>query len=153
MLFNVTDTELKNTGNLIPAGSYAAFIDTAEVKTTKDGNGQYIEFMWKIIGPTQKNRTLFTRHNFKNANAQAVEIAKEELKAMMVAGGRTNFAVSSPAEMKGLVCQLYIKVGTDKSGKEVNKVTNYSTPKGDVAAAAHQGKSSSSVTSNRVPGL
>lgn len=153
MLFNVTNVEARSNNTVVPEGSYAAFVETAEVKKTKDGEGQYLALMWKIIGPTQKNRTIFANYNFQNKNEKAQEIAMQDLKSILTAAGKTNFAISSPNEMLGLVCQIFVKTKVDSYG-EKNVITNYSACKQDVAAVStsHQGKSSSPA-SNRVPGL
>lgn len=153
MLFNVTSVEVKEQSTVVPEGSYAAFVDKAEVKKTKDGEGQYLALMWKIAGPTHKNRTIFANYNFQNKNAKAQEIAMQDLKSILTAAGKTNFAISSPNEMLGLVCQIFVKTKVDSYG-EKNIITNYSASKMDVAAMAttitQNGKSS---TSARVPGL
>ena len=47
----------------LPKGWYSATIAGAELKTTKNGSGQYIAVRYDIIGPTHQGRVVFGNLN------------------------------------------------------------------------------------------
>lgn len=71
----------------IPAGWYESRIDNAELKDTKNGDGQYIKIRFSIIGPTHQGRTVFANLNIRNASAKAEEIGRQQLGELMRAIG------------------------------------------------------------------
>lgn len=71
----------------IPAGWYESKIDNAELKDTKNGDGQYIKIRFSIVGPTHQGRTVFANLNIRNASAKAEEIGRQQLGELMRAIG------------------------------------------------------------------
>lgn len=71
----------------VPAGKYAAMITESEMKPTKAGTGQYLQFTFEIIDGEFKGRLLWARLNLENPNTQAVAIARAELSAVCRAVG------------------------------------------------------------------
>lgn len=67
----------------VPAGWYQVKIGGAEIKTTKNGTGQYIAVRYDIIGPTHQGRVVFGNLNIKNANPKAEEIGRQQLGDLM----------------------------------------------------------------------
>jgi hypothetical protein len=63
--FNADDLPQGNTYEPLPAGWYTATIADAELKTTKDGSGQYIKVRYDITGPTHQGRVVFGNINTK----------------------------------------------------------------------------------------
>lgn len=155
MLFDVTTTEAKSEGGLIPDGKYLAFIDKVELKKTKDETGKYLAVMWRLVEPPFKNRTVFHNYNFQSMSEKAQEIAMKDLKTLFVAAGRTEFKITKPEEMLGLVCEIQVKTKVDSFG-EKNIVTNYYKTKKDVAALAQPSATAVAAkpkSQARVPGL
>ncbi|MFP5471986.1 MAG: DUF669 domain-containing protein, partial [Bacteroidia bacterium] len=79
--------ETFDASNTLPAGWYTATIADAELKTTKDGSGQYINVRYDITGPTHQGRVVFGKLNIKNASAKAEEIGRQKLGELMRAIG------------------------------------------------------------------
>ena len=63
----------------LPKGWYSATIAGAELKTTKNGTGQYIAVRYDIIGPTHQGRVVFGNINIRNQNIKAEEIGRAQL--------------------------------------------------------------------------
>lgn len=63
----------------LPKGWYSATIAGAELKTTKNGSGQYIAVRYDIIGPTHQGRVVFGNINIRNQNIKAEEIGRAQL--------------------------------------------------------------------------
>lgn len=87
--FSVEDLPVSINNNFepLPEGWYTAAISGAEIKTTKAGNGQYINVKYTIIGPTHQGRVVFGMINIKNPNTQAEEIGRQQLGEIMRAIG------------------------------------------------------------------
>ena len=71
----------------LPAGWDTAAITGAELKPTKDGNGQYIKVRYDITGPAHQGRVVFGNLNIKNPSAKAEEIGRQQLGEIMRAIG------------------------------------------------------------------
>lgn len=85
--FNADDLPRGSTYDPLPAGWYTASIADAELKTTKDGSGQYIKVRYDITGPTHQGRVVFGNINIRNASAKAEEIGRQQLGELMRAIG------------------------------------------------------------------
>lgn len=64
----------------LPAGNYEAQIIDSDIRTTKDGTGEYIALTWEILTPEYTGRRVFDNLNIVNKNEKAVAIAKSRLK-------------------------------------------------------------------------
>jgi Protein of unknown function (DUF669) len=71
----------------VPAGKYLAVINASEMKPTKNGAGQYLEFEYQILTGEHQGRRLWSRHTLQHTNLQTVEIARSELSAICRAIG------------------------------------------------------------------
>jgi len=71
----------------LPAGEYPVVISSSEIKTTRAGNGQYLQLVYDVIDGDFKGRKLFDRLNLVNENTQAEEIAKRSLSSICRAVG------------------------------------------------------------------
>lgn len=71
----------------IPAGKYLAVITESEMKSTKNGNGSYLELTFQVIEGEFKGRNLWSRLNLDNPNQLTVQIARGELSAVCRAVG------------------------------------------------------------------
>lgn len=72
---------------LVPPDWYDAVISEAEVKKTKDGLGKYIKLRLDITGPSCSGRCVFANINTNNKSADAQEIGRSQLNAIMGAIG------------------------------------------------------------------
>jgi hypothetical protein len=71
----------------LPAGKYPAVIVDSEMKTTKSGDGHYLELRFQLLEGPHKNRMLWSRLNLDNPSRQAVQIAQAQLSAICRAVG------------------------------------------------------------------
>jgi len=115
-LFDVTN--VSSTG--IEDGVHTASINSAEVKTTKAGNGEYISVKWELASGGQ----FYTMYTIKNPNQKAVDIGLGELKRMLTASGAKSMAIGGVDELLGLRCQLTLATVTDDFGDKV-KIKKY----------------------------
>ena len=67
----------------LPPGWYTATITKADLRSTKDGSGEYISVRYDITGPTHQGRVVFGNLNIKNASAKAEEIGRQQLGEIM----------------------------------------------------------------------
>lgn len=63
----------------IPAGEYPAVIVDSDMKPTKSGTGKYLELVHQVIDGPYKGKKVWSRLNLINSNAQAVQIAQQNL--------------------------------------------------------------------------
>ena len=77
--FNAAASDKLGDFTPVPAGVYIAQIEKSEMKETKNGEGHYLELMFKIIDGEHANRPVYERLNLHNANPQTVEIAQKTL--------------------------------------------------------------------------
>lgn len=129
--FNANEVDPNFAFEAIPAGKYLAVIVDSEMKPTKNGDGQYLQFAFQIIEGEYKGRLLWSRLNLDNKNATTVRIARAELSAICRGVG-----VPAPKDS----CELHniplvITVGLkkrDDTGEMGNVIKGYA--KKDTAA-------------------
>ncbi|HMW57733.1 MAG TPA: DUF669 domain-containing protein [Accumulibacter sp.] len=118
--FDASVVEPQSAFEPIPAGKYLALISESEMKPTKNGSGQYLQFTFVILdnGP-YSGRHLWTRLNLQNRNRTAEEIAQRELSAICRAVGV--LCPNDSADLHNL--PLAIIVGMERN-KETGELTN-----------------------------
>ncbi|MCK6486567.1 MAG: DUF669 domain-containing protein [Phycisphaerae bacterium] len=130
--FNANEVDPNFAFEAIPAGKYLAVITESEMKATKSGTGQYLEFTFQIIDGEYKGRSVWSRLNLDNPNATTVKIARAELSAVCRAVGVP--APKDSVELHNI--PLVITVGLkkrDDNGEMSNVIKGYS--KKDAVAA------------------
>jgi len=117
----------------LPEGWYTASISDAEIKTTKAGNGQYINVKYSIIGPTHQGRMVFCMVNIKNPNPKAEEIGRQQLGEIMRAIGLSK--VSDTDQLIGGSLSIKLKI-TPASGdyEASNNVSSFKALAGGIPA-------------------
>lgn len=85
--FYTSQLPKENTRKALPAGEYVAVLDKAEIKTTKAGDGQYLNLQFKVVDGQHKGGVFFDIINIANPNAQAVEIGLARLNTLLTIGG------------------------------------------------------------------
>ncbi len=111
--FNANEVEPSKEFDVIPSGKYLAVITESEMKTTKNGNGQYLELVFQIVEGEYKGRNQWARLNLDNPNPTAVRIAKGELSSICRAVGVMIPKESSELHNKPLTITVKQKVRTD----------------------------------------
>lgn len=112
--FDANDLPQGNTYDPLPAGWYTATIADAELKTTKDGSGQYIKIRYDITGPTHQGRVVFGNLNIKNANPKAEEIGRTELGNLMRAIGLAKVTDTDQLIGGNLMIKLDVRAATEQ---------------------------------------
>ena len=130
-----TDDYAKPTFVPLPAGTYTARVDEIEEKSTKNGDGQYLQITWEIIGGDFAGRKIWDRLNVVNPNETAQRIGRERLVQLAAAAGITNLTDTN--ELYRKVVSLRLMVKTDANYGDRNEVKGYSpAPAGAAAPAA-----------------
>lgn len=111
-------------GGVIPAGSYRAQVEKAELKTNKAGNGQYIECQFTVTDEKQNGRKFWDMFNINHPNQDAVKIGLGRIKSLITSSGGQAGMFTSPGQLVGLECVVTLKVTTDEYG-EKNRITNF----------------------------
>lgn len=71
----------------LPSGDYPVVIVESEVKTTKRGDGQYLELQMQVMSGPYSGRTLWSRVTLSNPNATATQIGQQQLAQLRHATG------------------------------------------------------------------
>ncbi len=143
--FDATDVDPNFGFEPIPAGKYLAAITESEMKPTKSGVGQYLQFTFQILEGEYKSRLLWARLNLNNPNATAVKIARSELSAICHAVGVLQPKDSVQLHNLPLVITVKLKKRED-TGDLTNEVKGYA--KKEAAAGQPQ---QAPVTDNTPP--
>lgn len=105
----------------LPAGEYEAMIVKSETKTTKSGNGSYLELEMHVISGDHTGRRHWERLNLDNPSLQTVKIAEEQLARLCVALGLDQVDDSEELHDKPFVAEFAI----DKKDATRNVIWGY----------------------------
>jgi putative intracellular protease/amidase len=119
--FNAHEVAPQDDYSPIPDGDYAVLIEDSEMKDTKAGTGQYLQFTLSVIDGQYAGRKLWERLNLVNPNQTAVDIAQRTLSAICHATGV--MAPQDSAELHGKT--MVVKVGRDKNNADQNTIKAY----------------------------
>ena len=126
----------------LPMGDYTLVVTASETKATKNGNGEYLSCTMEIVDGQYKGRKLFANFNLKNANAEAVSIARAELAALCRAVRVPTPKDSSELHDKPFDARIGIEKRKD-TGEAQNRIKKYATRGGlgakDLSGAAYPG--------------
>ena len=140
-LFGVDTTGVEKMGGfeVYPAGLYPAMMVSAAKKPTKDNNGAFIECVYQFTEGNMTGKKFTSRMNLWNANSQAVDIARRELKSLRTSLGLGDHS-SDPAEFvhKPLVLDISVKARKDDVLKMENNLVNILPYGNAVATSAPQ---------------
>jgi hypothetical protein len=150
--FNAAAIEPQETKSFdaLPVGRYSAMIVDSEMKTTKAGNGQYLQLTFDILGPTHVGRKVWARLNLSNPNKTAEEIAQRELSAICHCLGLEH--VEESEELHDI--PLLIDVGQEKNtqtGDMTNRIKGYAAEGDAVGAAKVQAAAQQVATKKAAP--
>ncbi len=112
----------------IPDGWYRAEIKKAELKATKDGNGQYINVQYSILGPNFAGRVVFDIINVRNASATAEQIGLAGLKKLKLAIGLPS--LTDTDQLVGRNLEIDVKTQKSADYGDKNVVKAYRSPEG-----------------------
>ena len=118
----------------LPEGQYVVIATASEMKPTKSGNGQFLQFTFEVLDGPQKGRKLWARLNLVNPNQIAVDIAQRELGAICRAVGVIK--PSDSAELHNKPMLITVAVEIDDRKRENNIIKKYEAVGPGAAAAA-----------------
>lgn len=84
-LFGVDMSDAKELGEgftVVPPGDYHLFVVESDRVTTKSGTGEYLQCKIQIASGPHEGAWFYERFNLWNPNAQAVDIAKSQWRAL-----------------------------------------------------------------------
>ena len=113
--YRVEDLPESGSYDLIPAGWYQAQINSADLKLTKSGDGQYLSIRFDILGPSHQGRVTWGNVNLKNASAQAEEIGRRQLGEILRSIGKS--VIRDSDELIGGQLQIKVGIQHDKNGQ------------------------------------
>ena len=108
----------------IPASKYLAAITASQMKSTKSGNGSYLELEFAVLEGDCKGRKLWARLNLDNPNTTTVQIARAELSAICRAVGVLQPRDSVELHNLPLVITVKLKK-RDDTGDLTNEIKGY----------------------------
>jgi hypothetical protein len=112
--FNANDIpQSENNFEPIPAGWYEVSINTAELKETRAGTGDYIALRYDVLGPAHQGRGIFGNLNIRNPKAKAQEIGIQQLGELMRAIGLAS--VQDTDQLVGGHLEVKVKISPPSS--------------------------------------
>jgi hypothetical protein len=117
----------------IHAGWYNATINSAELKDTKSGTGQYINVRYDIMGETHAGRVVFGMINIRNANPKAEEIGRAQLGELLRAIGKPS--VNDTDELLGASLTIKVAISEREGYDPRNEVKGFKALAGGMPTA------------------
>ena len=121
--FDASGIDTTSQFDAIPAGDYEAMVTASEMKTTKDGTGQYLELRLEIQSGHAQGRSLFDRLNLQNRNPKAVEIAQKQLAQLCHATGVLQVTDSQQLHNRPIVMKVAVR--NDPERGPSNEIKGY----------------------------
>jgi len=131
--FNANNVEPSAPIEALPAGKYTAEITASESKSTKSGNGSFLELEFTVLDGEYKGRKFWDRLNLQNPNSTAVKIAQQNLSAICRAVGVMQPQDSVELHNLPLAVTLKCKKRED-TGELTNEVKGYAKRESMVAS-------------------
>ena len=107
----------------LPAGTYDIVIDGVELKTTKDGTGQYLNLKMKVISESYTNRIIFSMVNIRNKSAEAERIGLQQLGTILDACNLPK--LSDTDQLIGNTLTVKIDIRQQEGFEPSNNVKSY----------------------------
>ena len=121
--FDASGIDTTSQFDAIPAGDYEAMVTASEMKTTKDGTGQYLEMTVEIQTGQFQGRRMWDRLNLQNRNPKAVEIAQKQLAQLCHATGVLQVTDSQQLHYRPVVMKVAVK--NDPERGPSNEIKGY----------------------------
>lgn len=107
----------------LPEGQYVVIATASEMKPTKNGQGQFLQFTFEVLDGPMKGRKVWARLNLINSNQTAVDIAQRELGAICRAVGIIKPDDSAELHNKPLLITVAVEI--DERKREGNVIKKY----------------------------
>jgi hypothetical protein len=120
-----------------PAGIYPAMMISASRKEAKTPGNYFLECTYQFIEGDYAGKKFTSRLNLWNSNAQAVEIAKRELKSLRIALGVSDHDGSTQSFLhKPVLLNITVKSRKDKPDQAENNLIGIEAYGGGAMPAA-----------------
>lgn len=124
--FNPDEHEPTSDFAVIPPGKYPVYIEQAEVRQTKAGNGHYIKITMSILEGDFRNRKLWDQINIDNPSEECQAIGLRTLSALAKA---TNIdSLTDSAQLVGKVVIASVRVKRSDNYGDQNEIRTYLPP-------------------------
>jgi hypothetical protein len=127
--FDATDIEPNAPRQLLPAGTYLMQVVASDMKTTKAGDGQYLELQLDVLDGEFRGRKLWERLNLVSSSPQAAEIAARQFSGLCRAAGKLKLRDSEELHFVPLLATVTVRpAGPDKKGvhrEAQNAISSY----------------------------
>lgn len=126
-------------GDVIASGFYLSRITASEIKKTKDGTGNYIEFEHTLESQGVRGRKVWSRLNRRNKSEVAERIGREEFARLCDAVGMGDVVIVDTAQLHDKLMAIKVVIEKDNNGNDRNEVKGYfdkSKAQGTAAPAA-----------------
>lgn len=134
--FNAAEVPPEQRFGALPTGNYRSIITGSRWKTTKAGDGRYLEFEFSVEEPAEHaNRKFWSRLNLENPNPTAVAIAEKQLSAICHAVGVLEVDDAEALHNRPLMVRVKLRPETDFY-PESNDVQAYSPVSGSSTSKA-----------------
>ncbi len=124
--FNANEVEPNAPFEPLPAGKYLAAIVASEIKPTKKGDGNYLQFEFEVLDGDCKGRKVWDRLCINHPNEMTQRIARGNLSAICRAVGVMQPRDSVELHNLPLVVSVRCKKRED-NGEITNEVKGYET--------------------------
>lgn len=116
-----------NTYELLPRGRYMVMAINSDVKDTKAGDGQYIEWTFEVMDGQYKGRRLWERMNINNRNKTTEDIAQRNLSALAKACGKSGL-LGETDELHNIPIYVDVQIKAENKGYAAsNEIKGYSS--------------------------
>lgn len=148
--FSVNDVP-ESTSNYdpIPEGWYNAVIYSAEVKTTKAGNGKYLNMRYDITGETHAGRVVFGMITVQNPNTTAETIGQQQLGELCRAIGKV--VLNDTDELLGATLSIKVAISAREGYDPRNEVKGFKALKGGMPSMVASAPSSTKAPWDTTP--
>lgn len=107
----------------LPEGQYVVIATASEMKPTKAGTGEFLQFTFEVLDGPMKGRKVWARLNLRNPNQTAMDIAQRELGAICRAVGVIK--PNDSAELHNRPLLITVGVEVDDRKRESNTIKKY----------------------------
>ena len=121
--FNAEDHEPLDGFETIPAGDYTASITTSEVKSSKNGDGTYLEFVWEVLEGESKGQRVWQRIMTEHSSAECMAFAQRKLSSVCHALGVMQLNDSS--ELHNIPTTIRVIVKEEKGYEPTNEIAKF----------------------------
>ena len=124
----------------LPDGFYNVVVTKAEVKSTKDGTGQYIAVRYDVTGPTHQGRIVFGNLNIKNRSSVAEDIGRQQLGSLMRSIGLDR--ADDTDQLIGGNLSIKLSTRTQEGYEPTNEIKAFKAIEGAIPSFANNVKQS-----------